>query len=112
MRLFAYPSYKPSGVEWLGNVPQHWDVKRLKYMASINDETLPETTDPEFGMFYVDIGGVDPIQGIVAFEETMFEAAPSRARRIVRDGDTIISTVRTYLRAIAPIRDPRPNTIV
>ena len=25
-----YPSYKPSGVEWLGDVPAHWDVRRSK----------------------------------------------------------------------------------
>ena len=25
-----YPSYKPSGVDWLGDVPAHWEVKRLK----------------------------------------------------------------------------------
>lgn len=24
----AYPGYKPSGVEWLGDVPEHWGVKR------------------------------------------------------------------------------------
>ncbi|PKQ10851.1 MAG: restriction endonuclease subunit S [Alphaproteobacteria bacterium HGW-Alphaproteobacteria-1] len=41
-----------------------------------------------------------------------FEAAPSRARRIVRDGDVIISTVRTYLQAIAPITNPPENLIV
>lgn len=28
MKLPAYPRYKPSGVEWLGDVPEHWDVKR------------------------------------------------------------------------------------
>ena len=28
-----YPAYKPSGVEWLGDVPEHWQVKRLKYAA-------------------------------------------------------------------------------
>lgn len=41
-----------------------------------------------------------------------FAAAPSRARRIVRDGDVIISTVRTYLQAIAAISDPPTNLIV
>ena len=25
-----YPSYKPSGVEWLGDVPEHWEVRRLR----------------------------------------------------------------------------------
>jgi len=28
-----YPAYKDSGVEWLGRVPEHWDVKSIKYVA-------------------------------------------------------------------------------
>ena len=63
-------------------------------------------------MSYVDISGVDLHRGIVSSVEMTFEDAPSRARRIVRDGDTIVSTVRTYLGAITPIRDPVSNTIV
>jgi type I restriction enzyme S subunit len=30
-RYKPYPAYKDSGVEWLGEVPEHWDLKRLKY---------------------------------------------------------------------------------
>ena len=30
MKLKAYPRYKSSGVEWLGDVPEFWEVKRLK----------------------------------------------------------------------------------
>jgi len=103
---------KDSGVNWLGEIPTHWSVHRLKLLASINDEALSEKTDPQFEMIYVDIGGVDKIQGILEREEYLFENAPSRARRIVRDGDVIISTVRTYLRAIAPIKSPESNLIV
>ena len=112
MKLPPYPKYRPSGVEWLGEVPEHWEVKRLKYSASINDEVLPDTTRPDFPMSYVDIGSVDSIRGIVSVEDMMFEDAPSRARRVVRNGDTIVSTVRTYLRAIAPVHRPSANTIV
>ena len=112
MNLPPYPKYKPSGVEWIGDVPEHWEVKRLKYSASINDEVLAETTDPNLELSYVDIGSVHPVNGITSTAEMVFEDVPSRARRIVRDGDTIVSTVRTYLRAIAPIHDPAPNTIV
>lgn len=108
----TYPAYKPSGMEWLGDVPEHWEVRRLKYTASINDEALPETTDPDYEFTYVDIGSVDASKGIVATETYRFEDAPSRARRIVREGDTIVSTVRTYLRAIAAIREPAENLIV
>ncbi|MGM0543337.1 MAG: restriction endonuclease subunit S [Pseudomonadota bacterium] len=32
----AYPEYKDSGVEWLGEVPAHWEVKRLRYVAELN----------------------------------------------------------------------------
>lgn len=112
MKRPAYPKYKPSGIEWLGEVPEHWDVKRLKYSASLNDEALSETTTLDFEFRYVDISSVDPVDGVTSTEEMVFESAPSRARRLVRDGDTIVSTVRTYLRAIAPIRNPGTNLIV
>ena len=36
MRLPAYPKYKPSGVEWLGEVPGHWEVKRGRFCMEIN----------------------------------------------------------------------------
>ena len=35
MSLPRYPSYKDSGVEWLGEVPGHWDVKRLKHVCHV-----------------------------------------------------------------------------
>lgn len=89
-----------------------WSAMRLKYLSTINDETLPETTDSEFEFLYVDIGSVDATDGIQKKERMIFETAPSRARRIVRDGDTIVSTVRTYLRAVAPIEQPEENLIV
>ncbi|MDI9392541.1 MAG: restriction endonuclease subunit S, partial [Synergistota bacterium] len=103
---------KDSGVEWLGEVPEHWVVERLKYLSSINDESLPETTDPSFVFEYVDIGNVDTRYGIVKTEHYSFSEAPSRARRIVRPGDTIVSTVRTYLKAIAYIEKSKENVVV
>ena len=33
-----YPTYKPSGVEWLGDVPKHWEVRRLKALVSRIDQ--------------------------------------------------------------------------
>ena len=112
MKLAPYAKYKPSGIEWIGDVPKHWKVKRLKHSASINDEALSETTDPDFEMSYVEISSVNQIRGIVAVQKVTFEDAPSRARRVVRDGDTIVSTVRTYLRAIAPVSNAPSNMIV
>lgn len=96
-----HPAYKDSGIEWLGEVPEEWDVHRIKYRVDTNAKSLPEDTDPDYCFRYVDIGNVD--QGHITFSpETIFFAeAPSRARRIAVQGDTIVSTVRTYLKAIA-----------
>ena len=91
---------------------QQQNTMRLKFAATINDEALPENVDPDFEIAYIDIGTVDSSGTIHEIVEYRFEAAPSRARRIVRDGDVIISTVRTYLQAIAPIIDPPENLIV
>ena len=107
-----YPVYKDSCIEGLGDIPTHWEVQRLKDVATWNDEALPDSTDPAFEMTYVDIGGVDAVRGIVEKETLTFQIAPSRARRIVRHGDVVISTVRTYLRSISSIINPDPNLIV
>ena len=106
------PRLKPSGVEWLGDVPEHWDVRRLRFVASINDDALTDGEDPLRSISYVDISSVDATLGVTRFDEMVFEDAPSRARRLVQDGDTIVSTVRTYLRAIAPITNPKPEMVV
>ena len=107
-----YPCYRSSGVEWLGEVPEHWEVKRLEHVASINDDTLSESEDPLRPIAYVDIGSIDSTIGITEMEEMVFEDAPSRARRLVCGGDTIVATVRTYLRAIAQVSAPPPEMVV
>lgn len=36
MKHSAYPKYKPSGIEWLGEVPEHWAVKRGRFCLLVN----------------------------------------------------------------------------
>ena len=112
MRYLPYPEYLPVNCPDEVKIPSAWETRRLKFAASCNDEALPETTDPDYEIAYVDISSVDLINGITTIELQNFEEAPSRARRIVRDGDTIVSTVRTYLKAIAFIVSPPENMIV
>lgn len=88
------------------------EQRRLKYASTINDEALPETTDPDYELRYIDIGNVDSSGQIHEIAAYRFEAAPSRARRVVKVGDIIISTVRTYLQAIAPIPSAADDLIV
>lgn len=88
------------------------DIRKIKYVATVNDEALPESMDPDWELEYVDIGNVEANAGITGKATYRFEDAPSRARRRVRHGDVIVSTVRTYLQAIAPIVHPPANLVV
>lgn len=96
---------KDSGIEWIGEVPGHWEVKRLKNVVECNAKSLGENTPKDSFIKYVEISDVDHVHGINNIQSLMFGEAPSRARRITQKGDIIISTVRTYLKAIAKIED-------
>ena len=94
---------KPSGIPWIGDIPEGWVMRRVKYIASCNDDSLSEDTPSNFSFDYVDVGSVKYGLGIVQKESMLFANAPSRARRVVRKDDVIVSTVRTYLKSVAQI---------
>lgn len=102
---------KPSGIDYLGDIPSYWEIKKLKFVANFNQNTLPEDTDGQFELKYIDIGNVSSVDGIKEIQYFNFSNAPSRARRIVKYGDIIVSTVRTYLRAITSIKEDYDNCI-
>ncbi|AGP78833.1 restriction modification system DNA specificity subunit [Alteromonas mediterranea 615] len=101
----TYKTNKNSGVEKIGHIPDFWEVNKLKFVTSINSETLPENTSSSLPLDYVDIGSVSFENGIEKTERYVFKDAPSRARRRARSGDVVISTVRTYLKAMACVDD-------
>jgi len=34
LQYSPYPAYKPSGIPWLGNIPAHWKIVRVKHLAA------------------------------------------------------------------------------
>ena len=53
MSFARYPAYKDSGVEWLGEVPAHWEVRRLRHAVQLNPSKsevrhLPGKTEVSF----------------------------------------------------------------
>lgn len=102
---------KDSGIEWIGEIPEHWILSKIKYVSLINNKTLSESTDDDYEIDYIDISSVTSIDEIDGIQRLNFKDAPSRARRILSKGDTIVSTVRTYLKAIAFIENVQSNLI-
>lgn len=95
----------------LENLPDGWQTIKVKYISTCNNETLGEETPDDFEIKYIDIGSVTNGKGIENIQDFYFKTAPSRARRVVHTDDVIISTVRTYLKAIASIPKEYDNYI-
>ncbi len=100
-----YPSYKDSGLGWIGEIPIDWKVKPLKYICEYNQNSLGNNTESNYELNYLEISDVDSFGNIQEPTHFQFSKSPSRCRRIVQQNDTIISTVRTYLKSIGFIEN-------
>lgn len=77
----------------------------------ITDKRNP-ALKPEESFFYVDISSVDVATGMIVNPQQLTgEEAPSRARKVIREGDIIISTCRPTRGAIAIIPKELDNQI-
>lgn len=77
-----------------------WPMIPLKRCAAINARTLPEDMDPDYTFRYLDISAVGRGRTVSDPVEMRFAFSPTRARRVPSRGDTIVSTVRTYLASV------------
>lgn len=60
---------------------------------------------------YIEIGAIDPTQGIIEAKEVAIKKAPSRATQIVNEGDLIIGTTRPYLKKFAIVTEEHNNDV-
>lgn len=88
----------------------NWRQVKLGEIISINPNSIGKNF-PFEQIFYTDISSVGTG---VADDPTKMDLsdAPSRARRIVRDGDIILSTVRPNRRSFLYIKNPEENRVV
>ena len=91
-------SLKPSGVEWLGDVPEHWEVRRAKFLYREADER--STTGTGELMSVSHITGVTPRKQSV----TMFLAESNMGYKLCRPGDIVINTMWAYMAALGVAR--------
>jgi type I restriction enzyme, S subunit len=91
-------------------LPVGWTWARLGDISENVDTVNPiDTPDKEF--LYLDITSIDDQQRVTNPKRILWKSAPSRARQLVRTGDILFSTVRTYLRKIAYVSELYDNQI-
>ncbi len=97
----------------MNRIPSDWRSDRLKDVALINGASLPADTDADYEFDYLEISNVN-YYGVIdpdAIEHLRYEDAPSRARRRVGKNNTVISSVRPNLQAVAFMPDGRADLV-
>lgn len=94
-----YPAYKDSGVEWLGEVPEHWSVTHVKRLvSSISQGWSPEceARPPEEGEWGVlKVGCVNGGKFRVEESKALPSSLEPRPELAVRKGDVLVSRANT-----------------
>lgn len=87
-----------------------WRIRPMSELADIDPENLSSSTDPEYAFHYISLEQVDAGR-LLGYSEEVFGTSPSRARRVLRHGDVLMSTVRPNLMAHLFYREQIENAV-
>ena len=94
-----YPDYKPSGVEWLGDVPEHWEVRRLKTRV---ENVSEQTKGHNNGGLYLALEHVESWTG--KYEKVEIDSGLDSQVKQFQSDDVLFCKLRPYLAKVV-----RPN---
>ncbi len=89
---------KDSGVEWLGEVPGHWELTRWRNCCQITEGQVDPTTEENADRILVAPNHIESGTGKILELETAFEQGAISGKYEVRAGDLIYSKIRPALR--------------
>ncbi|HBV1837749.1 MULTISPECIES: restriction endonuclease subunit S [Klebsiella pneumoniae complex] len=108
---------KDSGVEWLGEVPEHWRVSRIKNYAKIESGHTPSRTKPEYWVScnipWVSLNDSKQLKEVDYIEDTLYKISelgmanssahllPARAVVFTRDASIGLSAITTKSMAVS-----------
>ena len=93
MSFRKYAEYKEIGVAWLGEVPEHWEVKRLKFCVQLTDQKMK--ADREKPLPYVGLENIQSWTGKLLPIDP--DVVPTSAANRFGKGMTLFGKLRPYL---------------
>lgn len=93
--LSPYPAYHDNGLPWVGEIPEHWTMRRAKYLYREADDR--STTGNEELLSVSHLTGVTPRR---EKNVTMFMAESNVGHKICQRGDLVINTMWAWMAAL------------
>jgi type I restriction enzyme, S subunit len=91
---------------------ERFKTKRLGDITHIDQKSLSSSTEPDYTFTYVSLSDVNDGRILENFQRMRFADSPSRARRLVRENDIIMATVRPNLKAFAMVKSDASKYVV
>lgn len=118
-QLKAYPEYKDSGVEWIGEIPKVWEMKRIKHeIENLNYKRVPLSADYRGKMsskkydYYGASGIIDKVEDYI-FNETLILVGEDGANLYSRSSPlAFLATGKYWVNNHAHILKPKKGNIV
>ncbi len=98
MKYTRYPKYKDSGIEWIGKIPEHWDVTRARWLfREINDRS---TNGDELLLSVSEYYGVKPKNEVVGLGDFLTHAASLIDYKKCKKNDLVINIMLAWKGAL------------
>jgi len=91
-RFRRYPEYKESGVEWIGEIPAHWKIEKIKYIATF----VSEKSTPEPNAIKISPENVESKTGKVLDFYSSYDSSGVK----FQVGDVLFNKIRVYLNKV------------
>ncbi|MGH7790528.1 MAG: restriction endonuclease subunit S [Candidatus Binatia bacterium] len=96
-RFKPYPAYKDSGVEWLGEIPAHWEVERWRYCCRVREGQVAPDDDRFRDRVMIAPNHIESGTGRILYTESAQEQGAISGKYVVKPGDIIYSKIRPAL---------------
>jgi type I restriction enzyme S subunit len=95
--LNPHAPLKDSGIEWLGQVPAHWEIKKFNHCASIRNGQVDPRIEPYRSMVLYAPNHIEKETGRVLYRETAIEQGADSGKYLCVRGEVIYSKIRPAL---------------
>ena len=85
---------KDSGIEWIGEIPGHWDIRRIKYLSNIRNV---KASDGDNDKTYVGLESIESKTGKLLTNNNDEQQAVGETANIFKKGDVLFGKLRPYL---------------